>query len=245
MKIVIVGATKGMGRAVARLLAGRGESLYLLGRDLDDLARSAADLEARGAAVPVGSGRLDLAEPSGIPTALAAADEGLDGFDTLVVTAAAFGLQEELEEDLERLHRLLDINFSNTVLLCEAARRRLLTRGGGTLCVFSSVAGKRGRKPIVLYGATKAGLSQYLEGLDHRYWNKGLRVVTVKPGFVETSMTEGIDPPPFAGDPEGVARDVVRAIDRGRPVVYTPGIWRWVMLLIRSLPRFVMRRVGF
>ena len=111
--------------------------------------------------------------------------------------------------------------------------------------MFSSVAGDRGRSPVVIYGAAKAGLSAYLEGLDHRYRRDGLRTVCVKPGFVRTGMTAGLRPPPFAGEADRVARDVVRAIDRGRPVVYTPAIWRWVMLVVRHLPRAVMRRVGF
>jgi short-subunit dehydrogenase len=111
--------------------------------------------------------------------------------------------------------------------------------------VFSSVAGERGRKPVALYGATKAGLSRYLEALDHRWHGEGLRVVTVKPGFVRTGMTAGLPAPPFAGEPERVARDVARAIDRGTPVVYTPAPWALVMLVIRNLPRLVMRRIGF
>jgi short-subunit dehydrogenase len=111
--------------------------------------------------------------------------------------------------------------------------------------VFSSVAGERGRKPVVLYGAAKAGLSRYLEGLDHRYRAQGLRTVCVKPGFVRTSMTDGLPAPPFAGDPEGVAPRVLRAIERGQPVVYVPPMWRWVMLVVRALPRAVMRRVAF
>src|SRR6185436_7087831 len=103
-------------------------------------------------------------------------------------------------------------DFTNTVLFCEAARKRLLSRGGGTLCVFSSVAGERGRKPVILYGAAKAGLSRYLEGLDHKFRSAGLRVVTVKPGFVKTGMTAGLPSPPFAGEPEGVAKTVLAAI---------------------------------
>ncbi|MEE8278724.1 MAG: short-chain dehydrogenase, partial [Thermoanaerobaculia bacterium] len=91
----------------------------------------------------------------------------------------------------------------------------------------------------------KAGLSHYLTGLDHKFRRAGLRTVLVKPGFVRTRMTAGLAAPPFAGQPERVARDILRAIDRGWPVVYTPGIWRLVMLAIRSLPRAVMRRVGF
>jgi decaprenylphospho-beta-D-erythro-pentofuranosid-2-ulose 2-reductase len=141
---------------------------------------------------------------------------------------------------------MLQANFSGTVLFCEAARKNLLAQGDGTLCVFSSVAGDRGRKPVILYGAAKAGLSSYLEGLDHKHSADGLTVITVKPGFVKTGMTAGLKPPPFAGRPEDVARSVIRAIDRGRPaVLYTPPIWRYVMLVIRNLPRFIMRRIGF
>ena len=114
-----------------------------------------------------------------------------------------------------------------------------------TLCVFSSVAGDRGRKPVVLYGATKAGLSRYLEGLDHRFFARGLRVICVKPGFVRTSMTDGLPIPPFAGDPDDVAARVLTAIDRGTPVVYAPPMWEVVMAVIRMLPRAIMRRVDF
>ncbi|MFI5314429.1 MAG: SDR family NAD(P)-dependent oxidoreductase [Myxococcota bacterium] len=245
MKVVFFGATRGMGRALARLLAARSDSLFLLGRDALELARSAKDLELRGAAGPVGSAECDLLDPSGFEAALAGADEALGGFDTVVVTAGLFAPQDALESDPELCGHVLAADFANTVLFCEAARKRLLARGGGRLCVFSSVAGERGRKPVVLYGAAKAGLSRYLEGLDHKFRAQGLVTVTVKPGFVKTGMTEGLTPPPFAGEPEVVAARVLRALDRGRPVVYAPASWRWVMLVIRALPRLVMRRIGF
>ena len=169
----------------------------------------------------------------------------MGGLDGVVVSAALFATQEQLEADAGLRARLLTADFGNTVLFCELARERLLARGGGTLCVFSSVAGERGRKPVLLYGAAKAGLSHYLEGLDHKFHEKGLRVITVKPGFVKTGMTAGLPAPPFAGEPESVALRVVRALDRGTPVVYAPGIWRWIMVVIRMLPRAVMRRIGF
>ena len=111
--------------------------------------------------------------------------------------------------------------------------------------VFSSVAGDRGRKPVVFYGAAKAGLAAYLEGLDHRFHSRGLRVITVKPGFVRTGMTSQLAEPPFAADPDGIAPRLVRALDRARPVVYAPAIWWLVMRAVRLLPRAVMRRVGF
>lgn len=245
MKVAFLGATKGMGRSLARRMAERGDELFLLGRHPEDLEKSARDLEVRAGRGTVGTTPCDLAAPDGFAPALDAAAEALGGLDAVVVTAAVFASQEELEADTDRARQLLTLNFANTVAFCEEARKRLLSRGGGTLCVFSSVAGERGRKPVALYGASKAGLSRYLEALDHKYRAAGLRTVCVKPGFVKTGMTAGLDPPPFAGEPDQVARQVVTAIDRGRPEVYTPPVWRWVMFVIRLLPRFVMRRIGF
>ena len=117
--------------------------------------------------------------------------------------------------------------------------------GGGVLCVFSSVAGDRARKPVILYGAAKAGLSYYLEGVDLKFRADGLRTVLVKPGFVRTGMTEGLREPPFAADAEDAAVAVLAAIDRRRPVVYVPFIWRLVMLGVRRIPRWLMRRTDF
>ena len=245
MKVALLGGTRGMGRALGRAMAARGDRLFLLGRNADDVARSARDLEAHGAAGEVGTAYCDLLDPPSCKPALARADAALSGIETIVLTAGAFDTQDTLEREPDRLSRVLTASFTSSVLFCEEARRVLLARGGGTLCAFSSVAGDRPRKPVVLYGAAKAGLTYYLEGLDLRYRRAGLRVVCVKPGFVRTSMTEGLPVPPFAGDPDSVARVVLRAIDAGKPVVYAPPVWRWVMLVIRYLPRFVMRRVGF
>ncbi len=246
LRIVIVGATKGIGRALARRLAARGDRLHLLGRDRDELARCAADLQAR---MPpeghVSYSECDLERPETFAAAIDAAAAALGRFDTAIVTAAMFATQPALEADRELTRRLLTVNFAHTILLCEHVREHLLAHGGGTLCVFSSVAGDRARKPVILYGAGKAGLSAYLDGLDHKFRSAGLRTVCVKPGFVRTGMTEGLPEPPFAADADQVAAIAVRAIDRGTPVVYAPPIWRLVMLVIRTLPRAVMRRVGF
>jgi short-subunit dehydrogenase len=245
MRVAILGGTKGIGRAIARELAQRGDELFLLGRDSDDLARSAADLEVRAGRGSVKTALCDLESPETFRAALDAAEASLGKLDAVVVTAGLFKTQGELEADLAFTRRMLQVNFTNTILFCEEARQRLLGRGGGTLCVLSSVAGERGRKPVILYGATKAGLSHYLEGLDYKFHAQGLRVVCVKPGFVKTGMTAGLKPPPFAGEPDQVARQVARALVVGKPVVYTPSIWRWIMLVIRSLPRMVMRRIAF
>jgi decaprenylphospho-beta-D-erythro-pentofuranosid-2-ulose 2-reductase len=245
MKVAVLGATKGIGRAVARVLASRGDTVFLLGRDVTELELTKADLGARKADSVAGVARCDLEDGASFGPALEAAEKGLGKLEAVVVTAGLFATQDRLEADPALMRRVLDVDFTATIVFCEEARRRLLAHGGGTLCVLSSVAGERGRKPVVYYGAAKAGLTRYLESLDHKYRAAGLRTVCVKPGFVKTGMTEGLKTPPFAGEPAGVARDIVRAIDAGKPVVYTPGIWALVMLVIRWLPRFVMRKIGF
>jgi decaprenylphospho-beta-D-erythro-pentofuranosid-2-ulose 2-reductase len=245
MKAVILGGTRGIGRALARQLASQGHSVFILGRDEESATKSASDIKIRNPAATAGYAICDLANHGSFEPALSAADAALQQFDTVIVTAALFGTQDALEADPEFLAKMLDANFTGTILFCEAARKRLLARGGGTLCVLSSVAGERGRKPVILYGATKAGLSCYLEGLDHKFRAQGLKTVCVKPGFVKTGMTAGLKPPPFAGEPDAVAARIISAIHKGTPVIYAPAMWALVMLIIRWLPRFLMRRVGF
>ena len=152
-----------MGRELARCLAERGDRVFLLGRNPEDLEKTAKDLEIRGATDGVETALCDLRRPESFAPALYQANAALDDFDTVIVTAGIMGGdQESLEDDAEACADLLSVNFANTILFCEEARRHLLGRGGGNLVVFSSVAGDRGRKPIILYGAAKAGLSSYM-----------------------------------------------------------------------------------
>ncbi|MCL2779483.1 MAG: SDR family NAD(P)-dependent oxidoreductase [Polyangiaceae bacterium] len=257
MKAVVLGGTTGIGRALAQRLAARGDAVFLMGLDEADLARSASDLKSRSAGQTrqtgqtrqgggnVGYAVCNLEKPEGFVAALDAADAALNNFDTVIVTAAMYATQEALEADIELTQRLVTVNYANTVVFCEHVRKRLLSRGGGWLTVFSSVAGDRGRKPVGIYGSSKAGIARYLEALDHKYHTGGLSVLCVKPGFVKTGMTAGLKPPPFAGDPDQVADDVLRAMDARKPILYTPHVWALVMMGIRHLPRFVMRKISF
>ena len=162
MKAVLLGATKGMGRALARQMATRGDTLFLLGRSQDDLSRSAADLEIRSGQGKVGSAHCDLLDEASFEPALSRAEAELQGFDTVIVTAGSFADQDTLENDPEGLSSLLRTNLVGTIGFCELARKRLLASGGGTLCVFSSVAGDRARKPVILYDAHSKGAVAYL-----------------------------------------------------------------------------------
>ena len=145
-RVVFFGATRGMGRALARRFAERGDQLFLLGRDGEELERSARDLEVRGAPAPVGTALCDLREPGGFVPALDAAAAALGDPDTVVITAAVYATYDAMEADTELARDLLTVNLTHTVVFCEHARKLLLQRGGGTLCVFASVAGDRGRK---------------------------------------------------------------------------------------------------
>lgn len=255
-KYAVLGATKGMGREIARLLAERGDAIALLGRNLAELERSAADLAQRAHAGQAQRGQeardplttsihCDLSKPDNFGEVIKQARRDLGGLDGVIVTAAQFATQDALEADGERARELLTVNVANTIAFCEEARRDLMAHGKGSLVVFSSVAGDRGRKPVGIYGASKAAISAYMEAMDHKFQDQGLHALCVKPGFVRTSMTAGLPEPPFAGDADQVAKAVVKAMDKKRPMIYAPGMWRWIMLVIRSLPRFVMRRVNF
>ncbi|MFG0242246.1 MAG: SDR family NAD(P)-dependent oxidoreductase [Phycisphaerales bacterium JB054] len=242
MNVVFLGATRGMGRALARAMAERGDSLFVLGRNPADLERTASDLTARSGRTTAGFAECDLMRPESFAPALDAAERAFGGrFDCVVVTAGLFATQDELEGDADLARRVLTTDFTNTVLFCEHARKRLLGSGGGKLCVFSSVAGERGRKPVILYGASKAGLSRYLEGIDHKFRAEGLEVITVKPGFVRTSMTQNLKAPPFAGEPESVARRVLRPLDSGRAGGDAPLAWAPLNGRLPPRPRVGLR----
>ena len=241
MKVVFLGATRGMGKSLARLMVGRSDELFLLGRKLEDLEACAIDLQSRSGNDIAGMALCDLEKPDGFSDALDKAHSALGKIDTVVITAG-IGLRSSAIEDKARL---MTVDYTNTILFCELARELLLADGGGTICVYTSVAGDRGRKPAPIYGSAKAGLSHYLESIDHKYHSEGLTIVDVKPGFIRTEMTAGMKEPPFAGNPDDVARDVLTAIDKGKSVVYTPGIWRWVMMIVKRLPRMIMRKIDF
>ena len=147
MNVVFLGATKGMGRALARLMAERGDRLFLLGRSEDDLRATVADLELRGAG-NVSYALCDLETPESFPPALDAATAFLGTLESVVVTAGMFATQDELEADPSLAERLTRINFTNTVVFCEHAQQRLLAEGGGTRCVFGAVARGRRRKQV-------------------------------------------------------------------------------------------------
>jgi decaprenylphospho-beta-D-erythro-pentofuranosid-2-ulose 2-reductase len=240
-RVVMLGATSAIAQHVARLYAEQGASLFLVARDPDRLAAVAADARARGA-TQVETAAMDLDDLGAHLRLFEAAEEALGPPDVVLLAHGVLGSREAGPEEAQAILRT-DL-VSPTSLLLHAARR-MEVRRAGTLVAISSVSGDRGRAANPVYGAAKAGLTALLSALRQRLWPSGVSVVTVKPGFVDTPMTAHLPRMPFAVGPDRVAKDIVRALERGADVVYTPPIWRLVMLVVRLLPEKVFKKVSF
>ncbi|MGE3856310.1 MAG: SDR family NAD(P)-dependent oxidoreductase [Dehalococcoidia bacterium] len=248
--VVILGGASDIGVAIARGLVGRGaRAIVLAGRHPERLEAAAAPLRAAGATVettPFDAEDVDTHE-----AAVAAAFEraraisgDAAGVDLVLI---AFGRIDEvsvLEETPATAGHIAAVNFAGAVAGGLAAAQQLAAQGHGTLVVLSSLAGQRSRPSILPYGAAKAGLDAFTDGLAEALRGSGVRVVSVRPGWVRTRMTAGRRSAPFATSPERVASDVLRGLDAGKRVIWSPRVLRLVAPIIRFLPRGVFRVVA-
>lgn len=241
--VLIVGATSAIGTAMAHRLAAAGCDLILASRDRDELERHACDLAIRFGvrAHAVVFDARDFASHDGfVERARTHAAGELAG---LFIAQGIMPEREEIADSPDLAQATIETNFSAAVSLVERLGPGFESRGSGWICAVSSVAGDRGRPSNYLYGATKAALSTYLEGLRVRLGRSGIRVVDVRPGFVDTGLTWGRPGLFLVASPDRVARDAWRGIRRNRGVVYTPGFWRWIMTAIRWIPEPIFRKL--
>jgi short-subunit dehydrogenase len=168
----------------------------------------------------------------------------MGGLDVLLIAVGTLGDPSRAEADPAHLAAVIEVNFTAVAQLLMRAARRLEARGHGLIVALSSVAGDRGRPSNYPYGAAKAGLSTFLEGLRGRLHGSGVHVCTVKPGPTDTKMTFGMeDPPPLMADPDRVAADIVAAMARRTDVCYTPPLWRYIMAALRLIPARLFKRL--
>jgi decaprenylphospho-beta-D-erythro-pentofuranosid-2-ulose 2-reductase len=240
MRILILGATSGIAQAYARRRAP-GADFVLAGRREDRLAAIAADLIACGAA-SAEPFAVDLAAIDGIETAAQALRTRFGEPDEAVIAYGVLGEQAVSERDLGVARAVIDTNFTSAALWTLAL---LKDRAAGpfTLVGIGSVAGDRGRASNFIYGSAKGALDRFLEGLAQKYDGTGVRIVRVKPGFVDTPMTVAYPKGALWATPDTVAADIARAVKKGRRVVYTPWFWWPIMAIIRHLPWFVFKRL--
>ncbi|OJA77845.1 short-chain dehydrogenase [Burkholderia ubonensis] len=242
--ILIVGATSAIATACARKWASEGARLFLVARNGERLDQVADDLRARGASLTE-CHRLDIDDLGAHADMLAHCAQALGKLDIVLVAPGTLPDQNACEADPTIAVREFNTNAVSLIALLTPLANVLAAQGSGTLAVISSVAGDRGRGSNYLYGSAKAALSAFCEGLRARLFKVGVHVVTIKPGFVATPMTEGMPlPGPLVAVPEKVATDIVRAIDRQTNVLYTPWFWTGIMLIIRSIPQRIFKRLS-
>jgi short-subunit dehydrogenase len=241
--VLILGAGSGMGRALARALADEGKDLILAGRRVDDLERIASDCALRGGVdariVPFDARAIE-GHADFVSDCVKVYEDGLEG---VLLCHGDMPDEDEMRADSELVRRMVEVNYISAISVLERAGDYLAERGSGWICAIGSVAGDRGRPGNYLYGSSKAALATYLQGLRARMAKRGVSVVTVKPGFVDTGMTYGRPGMFLVASPEKVAMDVLRGVRRDRAVVYTPGFWAGIMLIIRWIPDRIFNRL--
>ena len=237
-----MGATSPIARAMADDLARRGDHLFLAGRDGEEVTRVAADLRTRRRTT-IYHGNLEADPPDGHAAFLQEAIQQLGGIDGAVFAVGHLGEQPAESIDPEGALRLIRINLSAAVSLLGRVSNTLEEQGSGFIMGLSSVAGDRGRRSNYAYAAAKAGLSVYLDGLRHRLDAGGVRVFTLKLGFVDTGMTYGKPGLFLVASPGRIARRAVRILERSSGTYYLPGFWRPLMWIIRQIPEPVFKRL--
>jgi decaprenylphospho-beta-D-erythro-pentofuranosid-2-ulose 2-reductase len=237
-RMLVIGATSAIAEATERLLAARGDALYLVGRDEKMLGEIGADLTVRGSP-RVAIESLDANDLGAHEAMLERAESFLGGIDIALIAYGTLPDQKRCESSVDLTVRELHTNAISVVALLTRLANRMEQRRAGIIAVISSVAGDRGRGSNYVYGSAKALVTAFLSGLRQRLRPCGVAVVTIKPGFVDTPMTAAFRKGLLWAKPERIARGIVRAIDRKRSTVYLPWFWRPIMFVVRALPESV------
>ena len=239
---IILGATSSMARAFGRAVAEQGAHVFLAGRDMDDLKGAAVDLTARGAA-SAQAVRFDARDPATFAPIIDAA-LAQDGLINAAVFIGSMPEQSAIDADPGLIDGVVADSYTGPAKFLQALAPHMEARAGGTVVGVGSVAGDRGRIGNYVYGSAKAGFATYLSGLRNRLTRSGGHVVTVKPGFVDTAMTWGIEGMFLVAPPSKVAEDILKAVEKKRDVIYTPFFWRYIMLIIRSVPERLFKKLS-
>lgn len=243
-RIVIVGATSAIAEHCARLWAGSIHADFILvGRNAPRLERVAQDLRVRSGNATVTTIVSDLVQPDAIQNTVASILAS-GSVDIALIAHGALPSQEACQNNLNACSDAISLNGISPVLFAEAFAQHMQRENKGVIGIIGSVAGDRGRKSNYVYGAAKGLVTRYAQGLQHRLAGTAVRVVLIKPGPTSTPMTAHLK---AAGaklaDAQAVAQDIVRGINTGKAVVYTPAKWALIMMIIRHLPRVIFNKM--
>ncbi len=242
-KIIIIGATSAIAQHCARHWVARPCRIHLVGRNERRLQATADDLQVRSPQSEVTLETLDFLDAAAIARSVAKFAHGAP-IDTALIAHGDLPEQGVCQENLESCHAALELNGLSPALFMEALVAQMERAGRGRLGVIGSVAGDRGRKSNYIYGSAKALLDRYAQGVQHRLAGSAVRVSLVKPGPTSTPMTAHLaDGGPGLAAVEDVAHRIVSGMEKGKAVIYAPGKWALIMLVIKHLPRFVFNRL--
>lgn len=240
--ILIIGAASAIAEAVAREYAVQGNKLYLMARNEQKLTTIAADLRVRGASEV----RVNALNVNDFSTHASAIDQVYEAFKHIDVVLIAYGSlpdQKIMEKSASETIAACNINAISVISFLTILANRFEENKSGTIAVITSVAGDRGRQSNYVYGAAKAMVSVFLQGLRNRLYHSKVNVLDIKPGFVDTPMTAHIQKGgPLWAQPNEVAKDIVKAIEKKKDILYTPFFWRYIMLVIKSVPECLFKR---
>ena len=242
--ILIIGATSAIATACARQWTDEKATFFLVGRDQTRLQSVADDLKVRGAGA-VHIHTLDMNDFAKHPAMLDYAFSTLSTIDVALIAHGTLPNQQDCEQDANLAVQEFNTNGLNVIAILTLLANKMQTQGNGTIAVISSVAGDRGRPSNYLYGSSKAAVTTFCEGLRARLYKAGVHVLTIKPGFVDTPMTQGLAlPKMLVVPPDKVAKDIINAVHKKKSTLYTPWFWTWIMLIIRNIPNFIFKRTG-
>ena len=239
--VLIIGAKSDIAKATAREYAKHGYDLYLAARNSSELEEFAKDVTTRTQR-SVNLVELDILDYKSHKDFY----EQLEDKPLGVISAIGYlGEQESAQSDFKEAKQIMDTNYTGVVSLFNIIADDFEKRRSGFMIGISSVAGDRGRKSNYIYGSAKAALTTYLSGLRNRLFDTNVQVLTVKPGFVATKMTEGMDlPEKLTAQPEEVAKDIYKAQQNGKNEIYTKWIWRYVMMIIKVIPDWQFKKMS-
>lgn len=244
-RAILIGASQGIGAALARKLAKEGYTLALLDRNAELLNKVCVGIQADGLdAIPYIH---DVTEYESIPALLRRIVADLGGLDLFVYVAGVIHFPALDEYNFEQDRKMVEVNLLGAMAWMSQIAPMFQNAKSGQIVGISSVAGDRGRIGNPGYNTSKAGLSTYLEALRNRLSRHGVNIITIKPGMVKTEMLSlpGAPRPMFAVTPEQAADEIANAIRRRKQVVYVSGLWRLIMLAIRHIPSVIFRRMKF
>lgn len=243
MSVLILGATSRIAQRLAHQYAQDGLAVFVAARDADEAERIAADVRVRHG-VPAESAAFDALDFDGHAAFLDDVEARVGAIEIGVLAFGFMGDQDAAQADFEQARRIIDVNYTGAVSMCEGLAGRMVARGAGSIVGLASVAGDRGRQSNYLYGSAKGAFALYLQGLRNRLFKQNVNVLTVKLGFVDTRMTFGMQTGIPIADPDGVARAIRDAQRRGADTMYYPRFWAGIMGVIRSVPEVIFKRLS-